>query len=321
MPLTAYRVKAVTFLDPEVSVIIPVHSFERWDALEACVASVRAQRPRPARIVIAVDHNPELLARVKRAMPQVEAVPNRFGPGASGTRNTGVEVTTSALIAFLDSDVSARAGWLATLTSPLRGPQILGTGGRVAARWLAPRPKWFPDEFGWVIGATSGVMSKARSAVRNVWSENMAVRRDQFLAIGGFRPNFSKVGNRPEPEDTDLCLRMSAAYPDQSWIFVPDAIVEHEVGPGRSTFRYFLSRCFAEGAGKVEYARLNPGRGRLTEEYSYVQRMIAAGVRNYVARGLAGAELENLQKGGAVAAGLLAAAMGAAVAKARPRRR
>jgi GT2 family glycosyltransferase len=79
--------------------------------------------------------------------------------------------------------------------------------GRVEPIWAASRPHWFPPEFDWVVGASYRGMPQAVTPVRNAWSNNMAIRRTVFLAVGGFRDNFGKTGERSRPEDTDLCLR------------------------------------------------------------------------------------------------------------------
>jgi GT2 family glycosyltransferase len=82
----------------------------------------------------------------------------------------------------------------------------------------------------------------------------MAVRTDAFRKVGGFRANFSKRGSTPQPEDTDLCIRMAAATGGR-WMYVPTATINHIVPRSRASLRFFISRCFAEGRGKAVMAK------------------------------------------------------------------
>jgi GT2 family glycosyltransferase len=208
---------------------------------------------------------------------------NRFEQGASGTRNTGAWHTTTALVAFLDGDITAGPQWLGQLVAPFDDPSVVGTGGAIAAAWERSRPRWMPDELLWAVGASYTGMPTTTAPVRNVWSASMAVRRERFAAVGGFREGFGKVGARNRPEDTDLCLRMSAGR--GRWMYVPEAVVEHAVPAERSTFRFLLRRCYAEGRGKVQMARLLQGNRSLGTERSYLTRTLPRAVL----RGVSGA--------------------------------
>ena len=105
---------------PSVSVVIPCYSMARWDFLLRSVASVRAQTAAPMETIVVVDHNPELLARVTREIPNVVAIPNGGKQGVSGGRNTGAKASRGELVAFLDDDVVAPADWLSGLVAHLR---------------------------------------------------------------------------------------------------------------------------------------------------------------------------------------------------------
>jgi glycosyltransferase involved in cell wall biosynthesis len=298
----------------EVTVILPTHTEDRWDSLVTAVRLVEAQQPPPYRVVVAVDHNPVLLERVRAELPTVVATENHYAPGASGTRNSGAEQAETPILAFLDSDVRPRENWLAALVAPFADPSVLGTGGFVAPAWVSGRPRWFPDEFLWVVGATFHPADTPRRAVRNVWSENMAVRRVAFWQVNGFRLDFGKVGDRSSPEDTDLCLRMRRAHPGQSWMLVTEAIVDHAVGPERSTVSFYLRRCFSEGLTKVQMARLNSGGRELGDEYSYMKRVVSTSLWTYLKIGLNRHDLTALRRLLAVIGGLAAATAGAAIA-------
>lgn len=288
------------------SVVIACHTEERFEMLLAAIKSTRAQAPPPVQLIVAVDHNEGLCARVRADLGNVEIVDHRGDPGASGTRNAGAAVARAELLVFLDDDVRARAGWLRELLAPFDDRSVVGTGGMTRSAWQAHRPDWFPDEFGWVVGASHAGLPTSAASVRNVWSENMAVRREAFEAVGGFRAGFGKLGRTSRPEDTDLCIRVGASSPDSRWLYVPTAIVDHEVPADRSTFAFFLRRCYWEGAGKVELAaHLGPDRD-LGDERSYLLVTLPrAVVRDLITL--------NIRRALAILAGAGAAAAGAAV--------
>ena len=300
-----------------VSVIIPCHSEQRWPQLVGAVRSAQAQDPPPAEVVVSVDHNDSLLERARREWTGVTVLANRYGPGASGNRNTAARHTRTPFIAMLDDDASARPGWLAALVAPFDEPSVVGTGGRTVPAWEGRRPSWFPDEYLWVVGASFAGGPERPGAVRNVWSVSMAVRREVFEAVGGFREGFGKVGDRSRPEDTELCLRMAEAGGGH-WRFVPDAVVEHAVSVRRASFRYFLTRCYAEGQGKIAMSRLTGGRDNLGSERDYLRRTLPRAAGRGMADAVRGRGAAHAARAGAVVVGVAAAAIGGLVELARP---
>jgi GT2 family glycosyltransferase len=290
------------------AVILPAHDPARFHELSAAVAAVRTQNP--DQIVVAVDHSPELLELARRELDAVTVVPNRFGRGVSGTRNSGAQATDADLLVFLDSDTVPQPGWLAELTAAFADPGVVGAGGGIDPLWER-RPAWVPDEFLWAYGASHPGLPDTPSRVRNVWSANMAVRADAFAAVGGFRTDFGKVGSRSRPEDTELCLRV-ARHSGGAWLYVPQARVYHRV-PGRyGTLRYFLIRCYNEGRGKIAMRRLVPGRQTLGPERSYLRSLPRAVGRGLV-DAVSGRDRQGVRRAGAVLAGLAAAGAGAVV--------
>jgi glucosyl-dolichyl phosphate glucuronosyltransferase len=298
-----------------VGVVIPCHTEQRWPQLSAAVASVLAQRPRPAEVVVVVDHNEALYERASRLLRGVTVLRNRYPQkGVSGTRNTGAFHLDTEVIALLDDDAYAHPGWLAALTAPFADPAVCGTGGAIEPAWETDRPQWVPDEFLWAWGGSYTGMPVTTGPVRNVWSASMAVRRDAFAAVGGFRVGFGKVGDRARPEDTDLCLRMGGR-----WIFVPEARIDHPVPADKATFGYFLTRCYHEGRGKVELARLNRGRRSLGSESAYLRRTLPAGVRRGLGEALRGRGIAGAVRAGTIVVGAAAAAYGGLVESLRRR--
>jgi len=294
---------------PDASLVIPCHTQRRWDSLVAAVASVRPEGA--AEIIVVVDHNPALLQRVREELTGVTVLANRFRPGASGARNTGALFAVTPLVAFLDGDARVRPGWLGRLIAPFADPSVVGTGGAIRPDWERTPPRWFPDEFLWTVGGSYPGLPTRVAPVRNVWSANMAVRRDSFRSVDGFRDGFGKLGDRARPEDTDLCLRLGRT--GGRWMYVPDALVDHPVEAERGRFGFFLRRCFHEGRGKIQMARLLPGQRSLASERDYLRRTVPHAVLTGLSRSLRGGGAAPAARAGAVLAGVAAAAAGGAL--------
>jgi glucosyl-dolichyl phosphate glucuronosyltransferase len=263
---------------PTVSVVIAAFATERWNDLRQAVASVEVQTIRVMETIVVIDHNANLLDRAQRELSNVIVIPNVGRRGVSGARNSGVAASHGEVVAFLDDDAVASANWLESLLHHFVDPDVVGVGGRTRPIWPGSRPRWFPYEFDWAVGASYRGMPEKAARVRNVWGCNMAISRHVFDGIGGFREDFGKVGARSRPEDTDLCLRAAAAQPNGTWIYEPDGIAGHRVPLKRTTFSYFLYRCIHEGWGKAALAALN-GLGESTSaEWLYTHRVLPEGI-------------------------------------------
>lgn len=306
----------VTAPAPTASVVIAAYASERWECLRAAVDSVTGQSSPVLETVVVIDHNQELLDRARRELaaiapdgtPRVLVIPNTRARGASGARNTGVALCRGSVIAFLDDDARATPGWLRGLLGHFADDGVAGVGGRLDPLWAAPRPRWFPGEFGWTVGMSYDGMPRQTTRVRNVWASNMAVRRSAFEAAGGFREDFGKVGTVSRPEDTDLCLRVNSG----AWLYDPASAVGHLVPAERTRFRYFLVRCFNEGRGKAGLAALNGVGPSMSEERGYASRVLPKAVARELRHALRGEGWSAL-RGGAIVAGAGTAAAGFAV--------
>ena len=293
-----------------VSVIISTYTPERWDDLCATVASVRGQSEAALEIVVVVDHNPHLLARIGAAMPDVVAVENQEAPGLSGARNSGIAVARGAIMAFLDDDAVAAPDLLARLARGYDDPQIIGVGGAIEARWPDRRPPWLPQEFDWVVGCTYRGMPERRAPVRNLIGANMSFRREVFARVGGFRSGLGRLGTRPLGcEETELCIRVRQRWPRAVMLYEPLARVQHRVAPHRARWAYFRARCYAEGLSKALVSRYVGAADGLATERTYTMQTLPGGVRRGVADALRG-DPSGCTRTAAIVAGLAITAAG-----------
>jgi GT2 family glycosyltransferase len=294
----------------DATVVMATYDIKRWPLLVGTVESILGDKDQPGCVVIAVDQNRELYAKVRETWPQITTVLNSERRGASTTRNTGAGPVRTPFIAFVDDDIRVYGGWLSRLLEPFADPTIVGTGGGVVAGWETGRPGWFPAEFDWVVGASYRGMPVGRSVIRNVWSENMAVRSDVFRAVGGFRSDFGKVGDHSRPEDTDLCIRMAASSPASTWMYIPDAAVEHHVPASRAKWSYFLRRTYEEGAGKLQMARALGSQEKLQSERDYLRVTLPSGIAAGLWAAARHGDVSGFLKAGAIVAGVISAGVG-----------
>jgi O-antigen/teichoic acid export membrane protein len=304
-----------------ISVVICAYSEERWKQIWAAVDSVRAQSLRSDQIIVVVDHNPALWARLAIALPDLLVTDNQEAPGLSGARNTGIALSCGEIIAFLDDDAVAEPCWLNFLCDSYLDPAVVGVGGPAKPRWETRRPPWFPDEFDWVVGCAYRGTPRSRIPVRNLMGANMSFRREILETGRGFRGGLGRsAGKRPlSCEETELCIRIGQAWPASIFIFDDRAVVHHTVPSARCRFSYFRSRCFAEGLSKARVTDMVGAADGLSVERGYVRSVLPRGV----ARGLADAlhgDLWGLCRAGAIIAGLAATAAGYAAGRLRGNR-
>ncbi len=304
-----------TAIHADVSVIICAYTEDRWNELVASVASVRRQTVCPREIIIVVDHNPQLLERVRREFPDTIAIASTEARGLSGARNSGVAAARGAIIAFLDDDASAEPDWLERLASVFSDPNVFIAGGAVQPDWHNHAPRWFPEEFQWVVGCTYRGMPETVAPVRNPIGANMAFRRVVFERVGGFRSGIGRVGTLPVGcEETEFCIRYRQCWPDAHVLYQPLARVRHRVPSQRATLRYFARRCFAEGCSKALVTRFVGADDGLASERAYTVRTLPQGIARGVQDAIRG-DVTGLARSAAIAAGLAITTLGYAVGK------
>lgn len=280
--------------EADVSVVICACSDERFELLRQAVASVEGQVIRAREIIVVVDHNPDLLVRVRTTFPSLWVLPNAQTRGLPGARNTGARAARGDLVAFLDDDAVARPDWLGSLHEVLMHADVLGGGGRVTPRWPdGSPPPWLPEEFLWVVGCSYRGLPEELTAVRNPIGANMAIKRSVLQALGGFRLDMGPV------EETELCVRATQRWPGQAWLLSPQPRVEHVVSAERCRISYFVWRCYWEGLAKAKLRGHVGRQDALTSERVYVRRTLPSAV----ARGLV--ETARGDRWGAVRAGVV----------------
>jgi GT2 family glycosyltransferase len=200
---------------PGMSVVVPACG--RIDALGRCLAALAAQQPVAGglQVVVSVDGDDPDPAAVRAVAPRglhVHVIQSpRTGP--AGARNRGAAAANRELLAFVDDDCDPHSGWAAALTAALeRYPGALAGGPIVNA---------YPRDSS--AAASHAVLEALYDCPPRSFlaSANLALRRDRFVALGGFDVGFPTAA----AEDRDLCAR--AVDLGMRVVFAPEAAVRH----------------------------------------------------------------------------------------------
>ncbi len=188
-------------MTPAVSVVVPV----RNDAarLAVCLDALRASTLASREVIVVDDASTDESARVAEQMgAEVVRLPVRSGPAAA--RNRGAALARGRYLVFVDADVRVHAETLARAAAVLdEDPTIDALFGSYDASPSAP-------------GAVSQyknllhhyVHQTGRAQAGTFWAGCGAIRREAFLAVGGFA---ASAYPRPSIEDIELGVRLTRA--------------------------------------------------------------------------------------------------------------
>lgn len=157
----------------------------------------------------------------------------------AAARNRGAASATGQIIAFTDADCIPAPDWLSVLEQRFSDPSVAVVGGGVA----------FEQGNYWTLADNIGTfheyLTTRPSGLRSLLpSLNLAIRRDVFLAVGGFDERYP----RPAGEDSDLCIRLRRQ--GHRLHFEPRAVVTH--APPRDRFIHLLRHGYCQGKYSVK---------------------------------------------------------------------
>lgn len=267
--------------DIGLSIVVCCFTSDRRSQLLDAVESALDQVAPDDQVIVVVDHNDALHADLQATLgDRITLTPNVFQRGLSGARNTGAERAQGDVVVFLDDDAAMQAGALDAVRHAFTDASVVSIGGAVEARWQAGvPPRWFPAEFGWVVGCDYRGLPGHGAAIRNPIGAAMAVRRDALARIDGFSSRLGRVGDLPTGcEETLMGVRLRERFPDHRIIRDGGFRVTHHVSAERATVRYFLRRCYQEGRSKAALTRMSGRRAALSSERSYTAKVLTTGI-------------------------------------------
>ncbi|TSE02183.1 mycofactocin system glycosyltransferase [Skermania sp. ID1734] len=170
--------------------------------------------------------------------------------GPAAARNTGLRAATTEFVAFLDSDVVPKAGWLEVMLGHFSDPSVALVAPRIVALDAESNQvaRYEHSRSSLDLGRREAAVH-ARGTVSYVPSAAMLVRRSALLDEGGFDETMEVA------EDVDLCWRLEQS----GWRlrYEPAARVAHD---HRVSFGKWFGRKMFYGTGAAPLAARHPGQ-------------------------------------------------------------
>ncbi len=143
-------------------------------------------------------------------------------------RDYGAKMAKGEILVFLDDDAYPSPHWLKHIVNGFRNKQVVAVGGPGVT---PPDTSFLEQASGWASASPVGSGSNSyrflpqkKRFVDDYPSMNLAVRKKEFLQIGGFDSNYWPG------EDTKLCLDLTHQL-NKKIIYIPQALVYHHRRP------------------------------------------------------------------------------------------
>ncbi|MFC9965014.1 mycofactocin biosynthesis glycosyltransferase MftF [Nocardia ignorata] len=217
----------------DVTVVVPLYN--NADGLVRLLGSLRGHN------VIVVDDGSDEPVRIppRPGRGQVTVLRHERPLGPAAARNAGLRAASTGFVAFLDSDVVPRSGWLEVMLGHFSDPQVALVAPRIVALDSESNAlaRYEHTRSSLDLGRREAAVH-ARGIVSYVPSAALLARRAALLGEGGFDESMQVA------EDVDLCWRLERA----GWRlrYEPAAHVAHD---HRVEFRAWFTRKLFYGTG------------------------------------------------------------------------
>jgi mycofactocin system glycosyltransferase len=227
----------------DVTVVVPLHN--DTEGLERLLRTLRGHS------VIVVDDGSDRPVPIPRTGGHCRVTvlrhDRRHGPAAA--RNAGLRAATTEFVAFVDSDMVPRAGWLEVMLGHFSDPEVALVAPRIVPREQASTVlgRYEQTRSSLDRGRREAAVS-SRGAVPYVPGAALLVRRRALLAEGGFDEQMYSAA------DIDLCRRLERAGWRLRYEPAAQVSCDHPVSFGK-----WFGRKVSDGAGAAPLARRHVG--------------------------------------------------------------
>lgn len=227
---------------PRVSVIVP--AFNAGNRIAECLAALCPQAEAcGAEILVVNDGSADNTADVVRGFAGVRLI-DQSNAGPAAARNRGASESRGAILIFIDDDCVPAPDWLGAMLRPFDNPDVVAAKGIYRTRQKELVARFVQLEY----EDRYRLMSRVDS-IDFIDTYSAAFRRDRFLEMNGFNPEFPIAC----AEDAELSYRMAA----RGWKmkFAAEAVVYHS---HPKTLREYLKKKFKFARWRVMALRSNP---------------------------------------------------------------
>ena len=228
-----------------LSISVIVCTYRGADVLTNCLRSLAELAYADFEIVVVNDGGDPEVEKVVAEFSEVRHFAQEHA-GLSAARNFGAREARGEILVYTDDDCRVDRDWLSYLVLAFRSGDFAAVGGPN----VAPPPRALAEAC--VTAAPGGPahVLLSDSVAEHIPGCNLAVRREVFEAIGGFREEFRTAG-----DDVDFCWRLQAA--GYRIGFHPAAWVWHL---RRRKICDYLKQQIGYGKAEAKLIPLHPGR-------------------------------------------------------------
>lgn len=171
-----------------------------------------------------------LVTDYKNDIQYPNLVKKSFGKyvGPAEKRDIGAKMAKGEIVVFIDDDAYPSKNWLKNIAKNFEDKNIVGVGGPGTT---PPNVSWQEEASGWASASPLGsgsylyrFLPAKRRYVDDYPSMNLAVRKEDFLRVGGFDSSYYPG------EDTKLCLDL-VTKTGKKIIYDPKVLVFHHRRP------------------------------------------------------------------------------------------
>jgi glycosyltransferase involved in cell wall biosynthesis len=249
---------------PRISVVICTYNGSA--TLRECLEGVLTLHYPNYEVIVVSDGSTDESPQIARAYEGVSVIetPQR---GLSSARNTGLQVASGEIVAYIDDDAIPDPDWLthmaATFASgryaAVGGPNVLPDASSAVAQCVANAPG----------GPTHVLVSDLEA--EHVPGCNMAIRKADLEELGGFDPQFRAAG-----DDVDICWRLLDS--GRRIAFSPGAVVWHH---RRRSVRAYLRQQRGYGRAEALLERKHPEKYSAAGHVNWAGRLYGNGAAQH----------------------------------------
>lgn len=189
-------------INPMISVIIPVHN--GGPLFDQCLTALKKTLYQPWECIVVEDGSTDDTVEIayNHGVRLVTGLKRRLGPAQA--RNVGAQIAHGEHLFFVDADVLVQPGTVGHIAATMQAdPGLTACFGSYDDQPLAPN---FLSQYRNLLHHY--VHQQGKIDASTFWSGCGAIRRDVFLALGGFN---EQLYERPSIEDIELGYRLQAA--------------------------------------------------------------------------------------------------------------